>query len=626
MEVEAPRVSRQVSWIIVLLLLLAAGLRFGGLAAQELRGDESFGVLFSTRSPQAIVSETISAVEPHPPLDYFILRGWMTLAGDSEFSVRFPSAVAGILAVAMAYALGHRMYGRAAGVAGAAFIAVSPIQIWHAQEARMYAISTALALATTLSLWEANRGNRRAPWVAYVLLTAVHCYLHYYAFFIALAQGIWALAAWRRERRRLAAFALAACSIVLLYVPWLVLAFPVLLAYHGNGDSPTLLAMLIRCLRAFSLGQTIQPATAALFVAAFGLLFVLGLYAAARTNGRATSLLGLWLGIPLAAVWIASLRRPVFDERYVMAATPPFYLFLGVGAAWLAQKKPYGRALLTLLVAACLTGGAWSLYNYYAVPDYSKTVGWRQVRDYLNAHASSGDVIVQNYPDPSLTYYYRGPVPLQVVPGHLESTQDEIQRTVDDLLGRYERIWFLPHPSPGWDPAGAVGQRLDGYADRTGDLMLGKIRLLAYLPLRESWAQMTPVEAMLGDAIRLRGYRLTGAAQPGGVLDLTLYWEATAPVDQDYTVFAHIVSDGETILAQEDHAPLEGAASTSTWKPGQQFVDHYRISIPADAPAGKARLLVGMYDPTTGDRLGATGPVDGLNRIHLTDLQIDVAP
>lgn len=618
--------SRPVTWILLLILLLAAGLRFGGLAAQELRGDEAFGVLFSTRTPKDIVSETISAVEPHPPLDYFILRGWMMLAGDSEYSVRFPSAAAGVLAVALAYALGRMFFGRAAGVAGAALIAVNPFQIWHAQEARMYAISTALALASTLALWAAFRGNRRAPWVAYVLLTAIHCYLHYYAFFIALAQGIWALVVGWRERRRLAAFLAAAGGVVLLYLPWLVLALPVILAYHGNGDSPTLLAMLIRCLRAFSLGETIRRTIAAPFLAAFGLLFVLGLYAAARKNGRGTLLLGLWLCVPIAGVWIASLRRPVFDERYVIAATPPFYLFLGAGAAWLVRKGPYGRVLLGLLLAACLSGGAWSLYNYHALPEYSKTVGWREVVAYLNTHASGEDVIVQNYPDPSLTYYYRGPLPLRVVPGRSGSTQDEVERTLDDLLARYQRIWFLPYPSPGWDATGSVGQWLDSQADRTDDLTLGKIRLRAYLPLQESWGQRIPVEARLGNAIRLCGYRLMGAAQPGSIVDLTLYWEAIGPADKDYTVFAHIVGPEGTILGQDDHPPLKGASPTSGWKAGQRFIDHYRIPIGADAPAGTARVLVGMYDPVTGDRLAADGPVDAFNRIYLTDLEIHAPP
>ena len=126
-----PPVSRQRAEVnravlLGLILCLAFGLRLYRLGYQELRGDEAFGVLFSTQTLREIVSETLRTVEPHPPLDYAILHGWMSFAGDSEFAVRFPSAVAGALTVAMAYALARRMFGRTAGVWASLFMAINP--------------------------------------------------------------------------------------------------------------------------------------------------------------------------------------------------------------------------------------------------------------------------------------------------------------------------------------------------------------------------------------------------------------------------------------------------------------------------------------------------------------------
>jgi mannosyltransferase len=617
--------KRHSLWLLALLLLTTA-LRFGGLDAQELSGDEAFSVFFSEPAPQEIVAGIVRGGEPHPPVYWLLLHGTMQVAGSSEFVARFPSAVASILTVALAFALARRMFNCTVGLATAAFVTVNPFQIWYAQTARMYALSAALAVATTLALWTAFQRDRWQHWVTYLLLTTAHAFEHYVALFVALAQGFWALLVWWRDRRRLLHFVMACLGVALLCLPWLVLVLPSIQAYYGNGDSPALGAMLVRCLRVFSLGISIQPTAATPFVVAFGLLFALGLVRAARTLPRGAGLLVLWLFLPLIGMWIASRREPVFDERYVIVASPPFYILLGLGAAGLAQKRGWRTVLTGLLVTLCLVGTVLSLRNYYVGPDYSKTRGWRDLAGYLDGHATEDDVLVQNYPDPSLTYYSQGLLPLVVLPERYGISPEQIEQRLTDLTDQYPRIWFLPYPHPAWDPTGAVGQWLERHADLSDEAELGDIRLQAYLPLRVALEQMSPVEAQLGDGIRLLGYRLGGKAQPGGTLGLTLYWEGLGPVETDYTVFTHLLDTGDNLLGQMDHPPQNGAAPTSTWETGQRLADHYEIPIKPDASPGPAWLLVGMYDPATGDRLLATGPADKFNRIHLTEVEIRPSP
>ena len=617
--------KRHSLWMIALLLLTTA-LRFGGLGAQELSGDEAFSVLFSEDSPGEIAEETLGAGEPHPPLYWIVLHGWMAIAGHSEFSARFLSALASILSVALIFALGRRLFGSSVGLAAAVFVVVNPFQIWYAQTARMYALSTALAMATTLVLWTAQRRDRWQSWAVYSLLTTFHLYLHYYAAFVALAQGIWVLVALRRQWRRLLGFVAAATGAALLYVPWLVRALPSIEAFQGHAESPPLISMLLHSLRAFSLGETIRPKTAIPFLAAFCLLFVFGLWYAARDRRRAAGLLALWLFLPLAGTWIASLRRPVFTVKYLIAASPPFYLFLGLGVVWMARKRPWGARLAGLLTALCLVGSVISLGNYYAADEYSRTAGWRQVADYLDTHASEDDLLVENYPDPSLDYYARDLLPLIVLPERYGMPPEQIEARLASLMEQYPRIWFLPYPHPDWDPAGAVGQWLEGNADLVDEAEPGGIQLQAYVPLHAALEQMSPVEAQLGSGIRILGYQIRGEAQPGSTLHLTLYWEALGPVETDYTVFTHLLGAGDAMLGQMDHPPQNGAAPTSAWETGQRLADRYQIPVRDDAPLGPARLVIGMYDPTTGDRLPATGPVDDLNRVHLTEIEIGPAP
>ena len=597
------RAASQRALLLGVIVCLAFGLRLYRLGYQELRGDEAFGVLFSAQPLRKIVSETLRTVEPHPPLDYVLLHGWMSVAGDSEFAMRFPSAVAGVLTVVMVYALVRRIFGRRAGLWASLFMAVNPFQVWHAQETRMYAISTALAVASMLALWIALEKGGWARWGAYALLTAAHLYLHYYSFFIVLAQISFIFAFWRRYQRRLIGFVAAGVVVLLLYLPWLALAWRVILTYRGNGDSPALTAMLLRSLRAFSLGETVHQDRTVPYLLAFGLLAAVGVWQAARTKGRAALLLGLWLTVPLAGVWLASLRRPVFNERYVIAATPPLTMFLGVGAAWLGKQRRWGQVALGLLAAVCLVGSILSLRNYYTVPEYSKTAGWRQLMAYLESHAGPGEALIQNYPDPALAYYDSGRLARFVLPEQANARPDRTAQDLERLAAEYDRLWFLPYPSEAWDQTGAVGQWLGRHADLQDSVQLGNLRLQAWLPLRVALQQMTPVEARLGAAIRLQGYRLERAAGSGDVMALTLYWEALAPIDSNYSVFVHLADANEQIWGQHDGQPVLGAWPTSDWLPGEIVVDQHSLEINPAAPAGDFRLMIGMYDDSTGRRL-----------------------
>ncbi len=57
------------------------------------------------------------------------------------------------------------------------------------------------------------------------------------------------------------------------------------------------------------------------------------------------------------------------------------------------------------------------------------------------------------------------------------------------------------------------------------------------------------------------------------------------------------------MVAQGDAPPMAGRWPTSLWLPGLTVDDVHTITRPPDLPAGTYHLLVGLYDPGTGDRL-----------------------
>jgi hypothetical protein len=116
-----------------------------------------------------------------------------------------------------------------------------------------------------------------------------------------------------------------------------------------------------------------------------------------------------------------------------------------------------------------------------------------------------------------------------------------------------------------------------------------------------------PRQANFGGQIDLLGYDLQETAITQGgkptQLQLTLYWRDQQPIGNDYKVFTHLVGSDGKIYGQDDSIPLDGQAPTIGWVPGEVLVDHYDLNLRQDTPNGRYTLMVGFYDPESGERL-----------------------
>jgi 4-amino-4-deoxy-L-arabinose transferase-like glycosyltransferase len=185
---------------------------------------------------------------------------------------------------------------------------------------------------------------------------------------------------------------------------------------------------------------------------------------------------------------------------------------------------------------------------------------------------------------------------------------------------------------PGVLPPGSYAYRVGLYTtDPTGAYQVLPVRdprgALAGETVRLGWRAVLParapepthrVDERLGGAVRLVGYDLRdpGCAAPRRI-ELVLHWSTERSVEQDYTVFVHVVAPDRKIVAQRDAQPADGRFPTSGWPVGERLVDAHTIELPRDAPAG-LRALVGLYSQPSGERLGGpdavialpTGPAD----------------
>jgi hypothetical protein len=115
---------------------------------------------------------------------------------------------------------------------------------------------------------------------------------------------------------------------------------------------------------------------------------------------------------------------------------------------------------------------------------------------------------------------------------------------------------------------------------------------------------LQPAEANLEGRLLLAGYGIEPEEpQAGEVIRLTLHWQATAEMESDYTVFVHILGPDGQIWGQRDSQPVGGTRPTSSWMAGEQILDNHALYLSPEAPPGEYRVVAGLYDGTSGERL-----------------------
>jgi hypothetical protein len=114
-----------------------------------------------------------------------------------------------------------------------------------------------------------------------------------------------------------------------------------------------------------------------------------------------------------------------------------------------------------------------------------------------------------------------------------------------------------------------------------------------------------PIEALFGEQIQLLSCDCADMGVAGGEINLTLYWEALQPPDDNYIVFIHLLDGAGQYMTGSDAPPFGGTYDMLAWLPGDIIPDHRTLSLPPDLPSGEYSLQVGFYHPESGVRLAA---------------------
>lgn len=321
----------------------------------------------------------------------------------------------------------------------------------------------------------------------------------------------------------------------------------------------------------------------------------------------------LSLFVPLLATWGSSLSRPIFNERYLVAAVPPFYLLLA-GAIFAAPMRGRGLApavatppvrplrptpnrLLVVFVAGALlvlqAGAALSLQRHFTDPTYSKTVGWRKLAAALEELASGLPVeqvrIAQNFPDPTLWYYYRGPVAHLVLPPQALDETAARQEVSSLVAADVQRVILPAQPAAWWDDRGLATAALAASYTQIGE------RTVAGWPVRvyaRSPAALPAIGVVFVGGLALEAALVEPTeVHAGGLLAIHLRWQGppgAVPAGEKLTL--QLLGPHAQVVAQTDQPVADDAIVGRTAS--------YGILLPeAGLASGNYRVILALYNP-----------------------------
>jgi hypothetical protein len=435
-------------------------------------------------------------------------------------------------------------------------------------------------------------------------------YTHYSAALIVVFQGMFVAWDSLRQRRFPGQYAVIGIAAGLLFLPWFLSIQKLLTDYRGYGESVNIVDALWRPLTAFAGGQFLESEIAwanAIFFLPFLCFGLVGLWVKRRP---AALLMLLYLLVPLIGVYIASQFKPVFDERYLIIASPAFYLLIGAGLVWLLELRlAWLAAASLLLVVAVLLSGGVALSNYYLNPRFAKSPPWREVLDYIAQKAHPDDAVVYTAPLPTIQYYNKNRVPAYlVIPRGPVTSLAEATEELQEVFENHSRVWLIPAAPGDWPVSHQIEPWLDMHSVRLDQTFFRIVHIGLYESPAAFFAAMEPQTAVFADGLRLNGFRLGDDSTPmtveaGEVVPLTLVWYAEHTPTKAYTVFTHLLDSDEMLWGQWDNPPVWGTYPTTEWAAGETVFDQYLIPVDENTPPGKYHLLVGLYDPASGDRL-----------------------
>ncbi len=491
--------------MLLLITWVAFLLRVATLAGQSLWRDEVDAIRFSGWP----LSELISGLfrQGHNgPLFFLLLRPWRDLTGNSEFALRYPSALLGVLVVPFGYLLArHLGYNRRIGLLLSLLLTTSPYLIWYGQEAKMYALLLVLVTVAFIAYLKAltlspGGGERRdwLWWIIFVVATSLSFYTHILSPLMLVVYGLVALLHLTQLRRHRLGWLISMACLTLPYLPLAMWQAPLFFQNFESGHPfYPLDKQIFILLQLYSSGlvRFVGLTATILFVFLFlcGLFlpgpqtadrrperdYVLGIthHASRITHPTPRLILAGWTLLPPLIVYLISLRVAVFEDRYLIYIVPAFYLLIALGLALLWRYSRLLASLGLLLLLAINLLGIWQQQRQPIKADF------RAAGAYLagQTQAPTQVMVQMPYLRHTLEYYYKGGY--RILEGlwtNNGKSEAEVDAEMTALTADLSDLWLVVSEEEAWDNRRLTRAWLDANAQLLDQAHFMRVDLYHY--------------------------------------------------------------------------------------------------------------------------------------------------
>lgn len=310
------------------------------------------------------------------PAYYFVSKPVVQQIGSSEVALRILSAAAGAAGLWFAYKIGETAGGKTGAIAGLWFWVFHPMTIWYARDAKEYTFTLFFAAGTLLFFLAIKKARQPFYYLACMIWMAIGLLSHFFFFVFSSGLLLFLISEIRLRPKRFRLWTLMFLGSLVPLGVWLSLIFSKPEPSLGSGwISPV--ALLDIPLTLWNLvsgygGAVTFPSTI------FGLVVSGTIFLAILNRGFGISPARLFIFsilAPIIGVYIVSLRRPIYVDRYFIVLLPIFTFLFAQGAALIKEKfdtlkiRRFHSLSFILLI---LITGAFSAGSALSAPAYEK--------------------------------------------------------------------------------------------------------------------------------------------------------------------------------------------------------------------------------------------------------------
>lgn len=617
-------------YLLVALLLAAFALRLFRLDFQSLWWDEGISLHLATSSWAEIIRDRLDNI--HPPLYFFLLKGWLALVGVSPFTGRYLSALASLTQVALVFTAVRHWSGNSRRTAlpwiGGVLMLLSPLSVIYGQEIRVYAMLPLIYIAALLlagRLMVADKvGMRLLVYLAVIEWIGLH--LHYIVVFGVAYIALWGLVTLLRQRDWVGArrWIVAHIVVAVACLPWLIgvaVNWAAVQAEAGAGTfttDPVPLSYLLSQVWVFhltGLAGSLADGFVRLTAGATAFLTV-GLIAyhilrSRRLHWSAVSMLSAhWLVPLLAALFVWNVRS-FSHPRYIAmfaAMLVPLVAFLVYPARHWA-----GRLASLALAMGVVSLSLYGLGHYFFDPATAKP-DIRGVASYLESVTVPGDVVFIPDTDWSLPFEYSGEA--AVLMPHLPSSPHDpasllfsaLDCTGEKPCAETGRVYTVEYPRSMRDWQGRLPFELERRGFRLGVTPFNDVSLREYRlsqrpgPLLDCGSPDLTRPAVLFDGLHLESAWVEQGAASDTAVAVALCWRMSESGDGGSQARPYraglMLRDpltGERV-SQLDTTLLNDAGATAEhWQPGEVVVTYHLLPLSLGTPPAEMALGMVVY-------------------------------